>query len=144
MYRVKAVAEMFDVHPATIYRAIKAGELDALKVGGSIRIPAESVRVFREACAEAAYAEFVTGTADPANAAGEDGDVTTYRWEHGPLTEAQADGRACVVCGTDFITTSVVHYPVGVSSTGSQVFACRTHPAGQIRSDLTQHAGVSA
>ncbi|GAA3889996.1 hypothetical protein GCM10022243_63570 [Saccharothrix violaceirubra] len=135
MYRVKAVAEMFDVHPATIYRAIKAGELDALKVGGSIRIPAESLRVYRETCAEAAYREFVTGDGDPGavDAAGQGG----WSWEHGPLSEPQADGRACVVCRTDFLSTSVVHIPVGRSSTGSQVFACSTHPAGQVRVDLT-------
>ncbi|WP_238412611.1 helix-turn-helix domain-containing protein [Saccharothrix deserti] len=143
MFRVKAVAEMFDVHPATIYRAIKSGELDALKVGGSIRIPASSVEVYREACAQAAYSEFVTGTADPAalDGAGRGGDVTPlWSWEHGPLSEPQADGRACVVCGLDFMATQVAHYPVGRSSTGSQVFACRTHPVGQVRADLT---GVS-
>lgn len=77
MYRVKAVAEMFDVHPATIYRAIKAGDLDALKVGGSIRIPAESVESFREACFEAAYG-FVASGGDLAalDGTGQDGDVT--------------------------------------------------------------------
>ncbi|WP_307867614.1 helix-turn-helix domain-containing protein [Saccharothrix coeruleofusca] len=139
MFRVKAVAEMFDVHPATIYRAIRAGELDALKVGGSIRIPASSVEVYREACAQAAYREFVTGSGDPAalDGAGQGGDVTEWRWEHGPLNEAQADGRACVVCGTDFMRTQVAHYPVGCSNSGSQVFACRSHPAGQVCADLT-------
>ena len=54
MFRVKAVAEMFDVHPATIYRAIKTGALDALRVGGSLRIPEDSVTTYREACYGAA------------------------------------------------------------------------------------------
>ncbi|MEV8438997.1 helix-turn-helix domain-containing protein [Actinosynnema sp. NPDC051121] len=78
MFRVKAVAEMFDVSVHTIYRAIKAGELDALKVGGSIRIPEWSLRVYREACAAAAYSERVTGDGDPAavDGAGQGGDVT--------------------------------------------------------------------
>ncbi|MEU4801055.1 helix-turn-helix domain-containing protein [Actinosynnema sp. NPDC023587] len=148
MFRVKAVADMFDVHPATIYRAIKSGDLDALKVGGSIRITEDALRVFRKACAQAAYSEFVAGGADPAasdvsdaSAAGGGRDVTGFRWEHGPLSEAQADGRACVVCGSDFLTTRASHLPVGRSSTGSQVFACSTHPAGQVRIDLT---GVAA
>lgn len=35
------------------------------------------------------------------------------------LTEAQADGLVCVVCGGDEPTV-----PVGRSDTGSQVFAC--------------------
>ncbi|MBW4719640.1 helix-turn-helix domain-containing protein [Saccharothrix sp. SC076] len=59
MYRVKAVAEMFDISPHTVYRLIKAGELDALKVGGSIRVPESALAVFREACA---------GTGDDATA----------------------------------------------------------------------------
>ncbi len=37
-------------------------------------------------------------------------------------TEAQLDGTACIVCGRDFVGPSV---PVGHSSTGSQVFACK-------------------
>jgi excisionase family DNA binding protein len=95
MFRVKAVAEMFDVHPATIYRAIKAGELDAYKVGGSIRIPEWSLRVFREACAEAAYQEFVVEGADPAaadNAAREGGDVTVATVP--PITARSQDAEA--------------------------------------------------
>ncbi len=42
------------------------------------------------------------------------------------LTARQADGLACVVCGTDYIQVAVPHRPVGRSETGSQVFACRT------------------
>jgi excisionase family DNA binding protein len=60
MYRVKAVAEMFDVSVSTIYRAIEAGKLEALKIGagagrGSVRIPDYALRIFEDACAEAAY-----------------------------------------------------------------------------------------
>jgi hypothetical protein len=40
------------------------------------------------------------------------------------LTDAQADGLACVVCGTDYLHVYVAHVPVGRSTTGSQVFAC--------------------
>lgn len=40
------------------------------------------------------------------------------------LTETQADGLACVVCGADYLTVKVAHTPVGRSHTGSQVFAC--------------------
>ena len=57
MYRVKAVAEMFDVSPATIYRAIESGQLSALKVGtgkGAMRIPGSSVLAYAEACQQAA------------------------------------------------------------------------------------------
>lgn len=57
MFRVKAVAEMYDVSPATIYRAIEAGQLDALRIGtgkGAVRIPADALAAFAAACAEAA------------------------------------------------------------------------------------------
>lgn len=39
---------------------------------------------------------------------------------HPNLTEAQADGLACIVCGDTRADT----VPVGVSAAGSQVFAC--------------------
>ena len=60
MFRVKAVAEMFDVSVSTIYRAIEAGKLEAFKIGsgfarGSVRIPEYALRTFEEACTEAAY-----------------------------------------------------------------------------------------
>lgn len=64
MYRVKAVAEMFDVSVSTIYRAIEAGHLDVLKIGtgkGSIRITADAIRAFQNECAEAAYRSYVLG-----------------------------------------------------------------------------------
>jgi len=40
------------------------------------------------------------------------------------LTEAQADGMACVICGTDYQRVRLAHVPVGRSLSGSQVFAC--------------------
>lgn len=64
MYRVKAVAEMFDVSVSTIYRAIEAGQLNVLKIGagkGSIRITADAVRAFRDECADAAHRSYVLG-----------------------------------------------------------------------------------
>ncbi|MGI9001435.1 MAG: helix-turn-helix domain-containing protein [Pseudonocardia sp.] len=48
MLRVKAVAEMFDVSAATIYRAIRSGQLDALRIGGSVRVPSDALKVFGE------------------------------------------------------------------------------------------------
>lgn len=42
------------------------------------------------------------------------------------LTEAQADGLACVVCREDYTEFLGSTVPVGVSRTGSQVFACKT------------------
>ncbi|HEV7453504.1 MAG TPA: hypothetical protein VGO16_19435 [Pseudonocardiaceae bacterium] len=40
------------------------------------------------------------------------------------LAPLQADGRACVVCGADYLRVHVAHVPVGRSGRGSQVFAC--------------------
>jgi hypothetical protein len=40
------------------------------------------------------------------------------------LTEAQADGLACVICGADYLRVRLAHVPVGRSESGSQVFAC--------------------
>jgi len=53
MFRVKAVAAMFDVSPATIYRAIEAGQLAALKHGGgkgALRIPEPALQAYEQAC----------------------------------------------------------------------------------------------
>jgi hypothetical protein len=40
------------------------------------------------------------------------------------LTEAQSDGLACVICGTDYLRIRLAHVPVSRSLSGSQVFAC--------------------
>jgi hypothetical protein len=50
-------------------------------------------------------------------------DLTTV---HHHLNSAQADGLACVVCGGDYTEFLGDTVPVGVSATGSQVFACET------------------
>jgi len=43
------------------------------------------------------------------------------------LSDTQADGMACVVCGTSFTAyPAPPQVPVGYSDTGSQVFACAT------------------
>jgi excisionase family DNA binding protein len=62
MFRVKAVAEMFDVSVSTIYRAIAAGQLFALKVGsgaGAVRIPEYAITAFEELCADLAISGVV-------------------------------------------------------------------------------------
>lgn len=54
MFRVNAVAEMYDVSPNTIYRAIRAKQLEAFRIGtgkGAIRIPEHALRVFEQLCA---------------------------------------------------------------------------------------------
>ena len=56
VHRVKAVAAMFDVSAATIYRAVKAGQLDALKLGSAVRIPEHAIDTYRDVCAKAASA----------------------------------------------------------------------------------------
>lgn len=105
VYRVKTVAELLDVSVATIYRAADSGTLRTLKIGtgtGALRIPGDALADYLAGCEQA--------TISP-----------------GRLTEAQADGRECVICGLDFMADCVAHYPVGRSLTGSQVFACTTH-----------------
>ena len=55
MYRVKDVAALVDVDASTIHRAIRAGELDAYKVGrGALRIPGEALTKYLDRCAQAA------------------------------------------------------------------------------------------
>ncbi|MGH3907001.1 MAG: helix-turn-helix domain-containing protein [Pseudonocardiaceae bacterium] len=118
VFRVKAVAEMLDVSVSTVYRAIRAGELDAYKLGTGkgavLRVPAHAIPVYLDSCGDAAHEAYVEGGTDPA-AEG--------------LSPAQADGLACVVCNADFLTVKVPHRPVGRSHTGSQVFACVEHRA---------------
>jgi excisionase family DNA binding protein len=130
-YRVKAVAERYDVSLATIYRAIETGKLDALKIGVALRIPDYALTAFENTAAEAAYADVQAGTVTTT-----DDEAPVMIDGYGPLNEAQADGRACVVCRADFLATGVSAFPVGHSHTGSQIFACTTHPAGQRRVNL--------
>lgn len=49
LYRVKAVAEMFDVSRATVYREIEAGRLPALRFGttkGALRVSGEAIAAY--------------------------------------------------------------------------------------------------
>ena len=58
LYRVRDVAEHFDVSVATIYRAIESGQLAALKLGtgtGTFRVSGAAVAAYAEACVQAAY-----------------------------------------------------------------------------------------
>ncbi len=58
LYRVRDVAEHFDVSVATIYRAIESGQLKALKLGtgtGTFRVSGAAVLAYAEACVRAAY-----------------------------------------------------------------------------------------
>lgn len=85
MYRVKAVAEMFDVSVSMIYRAIEGGQLAALKIGsgkGSLRISAAAVREFHRACAAAAHQAYVVD-GESASAAG-GGGLRWRRWRAWP------------------------------------------------------------
>lgn len=86
LYRVKAVAEALDVSPATIYRAVETGRLAGYKIGegkGAIRIPGSAIPAYLEGCARTATVQ----------------------------ADVVADGRACVVCGADFVRTGVSHGP---------------------------------
>jgi excisionase family DNA binding protein len=115
LYRVRAVAAMLDVHPATIYRAVESGALRAVRMGagkGAVRIPRDALSAYLAAC-----------------------QTTTAPTTH--LSDAQADGLACVICGANFLVDKVTRYPVGRSDAGSQVFACVTHrddPTGEVES----------
>ncbi|MGH8572481.1 MAG: helix-turn-helix domain-containing protein [Gammaproteobacteria bacterium] len=65
-YRVKEVAEHFDVSVATIYRAIASGQLAALKLGtgrGTFRVSGAAVLAFGEACAPTPAAVLAKGVA---------------------------------------------------------------------------------
>jgi excisionase family DNA binding protein len=71
LYRVRDVAEHFDVSVATIYRAIESGQLAALKLGtgtGTFRVTGAAVAAYAEACVRAAYQSWFTdsGSADHA------------------------------------------------------------------------------
>lgn len=114
--RVKAVAEMFDVSPSTIYRAIEAGQLDAIRIGGALRVPESAVAAF----VEQTVLPPVTAVAPAASGEG--------------LSPAQLAGHACVRCGLDYRTAAgvgVSSVPVATLIEGGQLFACATHPQDQ-------------
>jgi excisionase family DNA binding protein len=74
MYRVKDVAEHFDVSVSTIYRAIESGQLDALKLGtgqGTLRVPGCAVLAYAARCGQASTEASVTGQAAGVESVGE-------------------------------------------------------------------------
>jgi hypothetical protein len=109
---------MLDVSPATIYRAIESGQLDAYKIGtgkGTLRIPGQAITLYLDECGDAAYHAYVK---DGASAeAGDDGE----------LTPAQAAGLACVVCERHWADVDLPHVEVGSSPAGGPLYACTTH-----------------
>lgn len=57
LYRVRTVADSFDVSVATIYRAVESGALRAIRLGtgkGAVRIPGEAIEEYIAACKSAA------------------------------------------------------------------------------------------
>ncbi|GAA4890998.1 helix-turn-helix domain-containing protein [Saccharopolyspora cebuensis] len=49
MLRVKAVANVLDVHISTVYRLVESGQLGSVRIGfgkGAIRIPADSLNTY--------------------------------------------------------------------------------------------------
>jgi len=64
-YRVNALAEMFDVSPATVYRAIRNGQLDAVRIGGSVRVPESALAGFVERAAAHAHSAYVMAGGSP-------------------------------------------------------------------------------
>ena len=69
LYRVRDVAEHFDVSVATIYRAIESGQLAALKLGtgtGTFRVTGAAVVAYAEGCVCAAYESGFSGSAEHA------------------------------------------------------------------------------
>jgi len=66
MYRVRDVAQHFNVSVTTIYRAIESGQLDALKLGtgqGTLRITGAAVTAYAKACTHTANDPLVTDAA---------------------------------------------------------------------------------
>jgi excisionase family DNA binding protein len=72
LFRVNVIADLLDVHRATIYRAIDSGALSALKIGtgkGAVRIPGHAVNAYLAKCAEAAKTPPETAEPQPADLA---------------------------------------------------------------------------
>lgn len=58
-FRVAEVAARFEVDKTTVYRLVKAGRLEAIRVGkgrGVVRVPAESLARYEASIAAAAVA----------------------------------------------------------------------------------------
>ncbi|MDA3644155.1 helix-turn-helix domain-containing protein [Saccharopolyspora indica] len=72
-YRVKEVADLFDVSVNTIYRAIDSKQLTALKIGegkGAYRVPDYAVAAFEKACTQAAHEDHAISSAPMAEVEG--------------------------------------------------------------------------
>ncbi|MBK9166257.1 MAG: helix-turn-helix domain-containing protein [Bryobacterales bacterium] len=41
--RVKTAAQVYDIHPSTLYRLISAGAIRSVRIGHSVRIPASAL-----------------------------------------------------------------------------------------------------
>jgi excisionase family DNA binding protein len=86
MYRVSAVAELLDVSKSTVYRAIEAGDLDALRIGSAVRIPGTALAGWLEDCAQAAYEHHVLAGESAADLDTADQDTTDRAAaEHGEV-----------------------------------------------------------
>ena len=46
LLRVEAVAQLLGVHPATIYKVCKAGQLRHVRISGAIRVPEEALQAY--------------------------------------------------------------------------------------------------
>ncbi|MGH3611687.1 MAG: helix-turn-helix domain-containing protein [Pseudonocardia sp.] len=62
MYRVSTVAEMLDVSASTVYRAIEAGALPALRIGSTVRVSGAALSAW--------LTDAARGEATPAAASG--------------------------------------------------------------------------
>lgn len=46
LLRVEVVAQLLGVHPATIYKVCKAGQLRHVRISGAIRVPEEALQAY--------------------------------------------------------------------------------------------------
>ncbi len=65
MYRVRAISEMCDVSPSSIYREIQAGALAAVRIGSSVRVTGEELAAWWEGCAQASRTPGTRPATDP-------------------------------------------------------------------------------
>jgi excisionase family DNA binding protein len=59
VYKVSEVAKMLVLSRSTVYRAVESGALEALRLGGSLRITGTALAAWLEQCAQAAYEHHV-------------------------------------------------------------------------------------
>ena len=46
LLRVEVVAQLLGVHPATVYKVCKAGQLRHVRISGAIRVPEEALQAY--------------------------------------------------------------------------------------------------